>query len=143
MSFAFGFGIIQSGQNKCMVPQALSCTMILLTLRSRCNSKGAGLVSLLDLHYSDTWADPGKQEIPAAWKDIKDINVLKDSVYNYTNKIFQYFGDEALIPELVQIGNETNCGMLYTNATAGFPLVMFVTVNGNGWASSLIALSKP
>lgn len=80
-----------------------------------------GLAVLLDLHYSDTWADPGKQEIPAAWKDIKEINVLKDSVYNYTQKVFQYLAARQLIPELVQIGNETNCGMLYTNASAGFP----------------------
>ena len=84
-------------------------------------AKVQGISVLLDLHYSDSWADPGKQEIPAAWKDIKDINVLKDSVYNYTYKIFQYFVANALIPELVQIGNETNCGMLYTNAAAGFP----------------------
>jgi arabinogalactan endo-1,4-beta-galactosidase len=76
---------------------------------------------LLDFHYSDVWADPGKQEIPAAWKEIKDINVLRDSVYNYTKKVFQYLASKDLIPELVQIGNETNCGMLYTNASAGFP----------------------
>jgi len=84
-------------------------------------AKEQGLSVLLDLHYSDSWADPGKQEIPAAWKDITDINVLKDSVYNYTQKVFQYLAARALIPELVQIGNETNCGMLYTNAAAGFP----------------------
>ena len=84
-------------------------------------AKVQGLSVLLDLHYSDSWADPGKQEIPAAWKDVKDINVLKDSVYNYTYKVFQYLVANALIPELVQIGNETNCGMLYTNAAAGFP----------------------
>ena len=84
-------------------------------------AKVQGLSVLLDLHYSDSWADPGKQEVPAAWKDIKNINVLKDSVYNYTYKIFQYFANNALIPELVQIGNETNCGMLYTNAAAEFP----------------------
>ncbi|HXR79527.1 MAG TPA: glycosyl hydrolase 53 family protein, partial [Saprospiraceae bacterium] len=84
-------------------------------------AKEQGLSVLLDLQYSDSWADAAKQEIPAAWKDIKDVNVLKDSVYNYTYKIFQYLGGKTLTPELVQIGNETNCGMLYTNAEAGFP----------------------
>ena len=84
-------------------------------------SKQQGLAVLLDLHYSDTWADPGKQEMPAAWKDIKAINVLKDSVYNYTSKVFEKLVAQNLVPELVQIGNETNCGMLYTNAAAGFP----------------------
>src|SRR5688572_32365384 len=84
-------------------------------------AKAQGMAVLLDLHYSDTWADPGKQEIPEAWKNIKDINVLKDSVYNYTLKVFDYLEARLLTPELVQVGNETNCGMLYTNAPPGFP----------------------
>lgn len=84
-------------------------------------SKAEGMSVLLDLHYSDTWADPGKQEIPAAWKGIKDIDVLKDSVYDYTLKVFKYLGVRNLTPEWVQVGNETNCGMLYSNALPGFP----------------------
>lgn len=83
--------------------------------------KAQGMSVLLDIHYSDTWADPGKQEIPEAWKDIKDMGVLGDSVYQYTSQIFQHLAAQGLIPEFVQIGNETNCGMLYTNAPVGFP----------------------
>src|SRR5690349_2827865 len=74
-------------------------------------SKAQGMKVLLDFHYSDSWADPGKQEIPAAWQNIKSIDVLKDSVYNYTKKTLQYLDDKDLMPEFVQIGNETNCGM--------------------------------
>ena len=84
-------------------------------------SKEQGMAVLLDLHYSDTWADPGKQGIPKAWQPIKDISVLKDSVYNYTFKTLSYLNGKGLMPELVQIGNETNCGMLYTDAPAEFP----------------------
>jgi arabinogalactan endo-1,4-beta-galactosidase len=84
-------------------------------------SKEQGMSVLLDFHYSDTWADPGKQEIPDAWKNIKDINVLKDSVYNYTFKVLRYLEGKNLMPELIQIGNETNCGMFFTNPVAGFP----------------------
>jgi arabinogalactan endo-1,4-beta-galactosidase len=84
-------------------------------------SKEQGMSVLLDIHYSDTWADPAKQEIPAAWKNIKDINVLKDSVYNYTFKVLTYLNGKGLMPEMVQIGNETNCGMMFTDALAGFP----------------------
>jgi arabinogalactan endo-1,4-beta-galactosidase len=84
-------------------------------------AKQQGLQVLLDVHYSDMWADPGKQEIPAAWKDIPDILVLKDSVYQYTLKILQHLNTRNLTPEFMQIGNETNCGMLYTNAHANFP----------------------
>ena len=84
-------------------------------------SKEQGLQVLLDFHYSDMWADPGRQEIPVAWQDIKSIDVLKDSVYNYTLKTLQYLEGKDLMPEFVQIGNETNCGMLSTSVPAGFP----------------------
>jgi arabinogalactan endo-1,4-beta-galactosidase len=76
---------------------------------------------LLDFHYSDTWADPSHQEIPAAWSDVRDITSLKDSVYNYTHNVLQHLEDKNLLPEYVQIGNETNCGMFFTNAPDGFP----------------------
>jgi arabinogalactan endo-1,4-beta-galactosidase len=76
---------------------------------------------MLDLHYSDTWADPEKQEIPKAWTSIKDIAILADSVYQYTHKALFYLKDKGLMPEFIQLGNEINCGMLYTNAPAGFP----------------------
>lgn len=84
-------------------------------------AKEQGMEVLLDFHYSDTWADPGNQKIPQAWKDITTLAVLKDSVYNYTHKVLQYLDDKDLMPELVQIGNETNCGMLYTDALTNFP----------------------
>jgi arabinogalactan endo-1,4-beta-galactosidase len=84
-------------------------------------SKDQGMQVLLDFHYADTWVDPGKQEIPQVWKEIKSISVLSDSVYQYTFKTLSYLDNKGLMPDLVQIGNETNCGMLYTNAPTGFP----------------------
>lgn len=84
-------------------------------------AKAQGMEVLLDFHYSDTWADPGNQKIPAAWQEIKELSVLEDSVYNYTHKVLSYLNGKGLMPELVQIGNETNCGMLYTDAPTGFP----------------------
>jgi len=84
-------------------------------------SRDQGLQVLLDFHYSDTWADPGKQEIPKAWKDIKSIDVLADSVYHFTFSALSYLDKKGLMPELIQVGNEINCGMLYTNAPDGFP----------------------
>jgi arabinogalactan endo-1,4-beta-galactosidase len=87
-------------------------------------SRKQGMKVLLDFHYSDIWADPGTQEIPAAWKNIKDINVLRDSVYNYTFKSLNYLGSKGLLPEFVQLGNEINCGMLYEfngSPVTGFP----------------------
>lgn len=85
------------------------------------HSKEQGMSTLLDLHYSDIWADPGRQDIPAAWMDIVDLEVLKDSVYQYTFKTLKYLDQKGMMPEFVQIGNETNCGMMYTNAPTNFP----------------------
>lgn len=84
-------------------------------------SKAEGMQVLLDFHYSDAWADPGKQEIPKAWVNIRDISVLRDSVYQYTLKTLNYLKSKDLMPELVQIGNEINCGMFTTTPPAGFP----------------------
>ncbi len=75
-------------------------------------AKAAGMAVNLDLHYSDSWADPQHQTIPAAWAN-KPLAVLKDSVYNYTLSVLQYLQSKNLIPEMIQIGNETNVGMLW------------------------------
>lgn len=84
-------------------------------------AKELGMAVNLDFHYSDTWADPGNQKIPDAWKNIKTLDVLKDSVYQYTLKTLNYLNSKGLMPEMVQIGNEINCGMLITNIPTGFP----------------------
>ena len=56
----------------------------------------------IDIHYSDTWADPGAQTKPSIWNSL-DITTLADSVYNYTKKVIL-----LLNPDYVQIGNEIN-----------------------------------
>lgn len=93
---------------------------------------GRGMEVDLDLHYSDTWADPGHQDVPAAWKDISDLGVLEDTVYAYTSGVLQYLDSLGLLPEMVQVGNETNCGMLVTNGGASFPAL---NVCDGHWAS--------
>ncbi len=100
--------------------------------KSIASSKAQGMEVLLDFHYSDVWADPGKQEIPEAWKEITSIEVLKDSVYNYTYNSLKYLADKGLMPELVQVGNETNCGMMYTDAPEDFPKL---NVCDGNWAN--------
>lgn len=84
-------------------------------------AKEIGLAVNLDFHYSDIWADPSHQTPPEAWKEIVDINVLADSVYNYTYNILSSLLKEGLMPEMVQIGNETNCGMMMTKTNTSFP----------------------
>lgn len=75
-------------------------------------AKRSGMKILLDFHYSDTWADPGDQIIPAAWRGIEDLNVLGDSVYQYTYQTLIKLHDLNLTPEIVQVGNETNSEIL-------------------------------
>jgi arabinogalactan endo-1,4-beta-galactosidase len=84
-------------------------------------AKTLGMAVNLDLHYSDFWADPGRQEPPADWEKIKDLQILKDSVYNYTFSILKNLDAKGLMPEMVQIGNEINCGMMMTGTKPNFP----------------------
>ena len=74
--------------------------------------KAAGMQACLDFHYSDTWADPSHQIKPAAWDTLTRILVLADSVYNYTFRTLSNLGNNGLMPEYVQIGNEINPGLL-------------------------------
>jgi len=75
-------------------------------------TKAAGMQVCLDFHYSDTWADPSKQQKPAAWDTLTRISVLADSLYNYTFRTLNNLGNNGLMPEYVQIGNEINPGLL-------------------------------
>jgi len=64
---------------------------------------------LLDFHYSDTWADPTKQEIPLAWEsNLNNDSILGDSLYNYTYSTLSDLNNLGLLPEIVQVGNEIN-----------------------------------
>ncbi len=81
--------------------------------RSIQRAKDAGMQVLLDFHLSDNWADPSKQVVPAAWLEVvDDLSTLKDSLYNYISGTLLALAEENLLPEMVQIGNETNKGIL-------------------------------
>ena len=74
--------------------------------------RAAGLKFLLDFHYSDTWADPGKQYKPSAWKGLS-FPVLKDSVYAFTKGVIEELKKQGTTPDMVQIGNEINHGLIW------------------------------
>lgn len=72
---------------------------------------------LLDFHLSDNWADPSKQLVPSAWESVvNNLPVLKDSLYRYILTTLQTLNQNGLLPEMVQIGNETNKGILLSPA---------------------------
>jgi arabinogalactan endo-1,4-beta-galactosidase len=75
-------------------------------------AKALGLKWVLDFHYSDFWADPGKQEIPKAWKGL-DLDGLAAALYQYTKDTLKAFGDAGAMPDMIQLGNETKGGMLW------------------------------
>lgn len=74
--------------------------------------KAAGMKFLLDFHYSDTWADPGKQFKPSAWEG-EDFTALKQSIYDFTTKVMTELKDQGTTPDMVQVGNEINHGMIW------------------------------
>jgi len=95
-------------------------------------AKNLGMKILIDLHYSDWWADPGKQNKPAAWAS-QDFNTLKTSVYNYTAEVMNALKTSGITPEWVQIGNETNDGMLWPDGKASTNMVNFAQLVNTGY----------
>src|SRR6266545_2898616 len=75
-------------------------------------AKKRGFKFLLDYHYSDTWADPGKQFIPKAWEGMSHAQLV-EAVFNYTRDTTRSFREAGVLPDAVQIGNEITNGMLW------------------------------
>jgi len=82
------------------------------TLALARRAKAMGFRLLLDLHYSDSWADPGQQPTPAAWSKLKHKQLV-EQVHDYTRDTIAAFVHEGLAPDMVQIGNEITNGMLW------------------------------
>ncbi|MGH9343228.1 MAG: glycoside hydrolase family 53 protein, partial [Terriglobia bacterium] len=82
------------------------------TIASAKNAKALGFKFLLDLHYSDTWADPGKQFTPKAWANMPHEQLV-NAVFQYTRNTIEAFRKAGVLPDMVQIGNEITNGMLW------------------------------
>jgi arabinogalactan endo-1,4-beta-galactosidase len=74
--------------------------------------KAAGMQLLIDIHYSDNWADPGKQCVPVNWQDRSTIEQLASAVHDYTKDLVTQLTAGGARPDMVQVGNETTPGML-------------------------------
>ncbi len=75
-------------------------------------AKNLGMKIMIDFHYSDSWADPGKQPKPKAWATLS-FDSLKSTLYSYTKGVMDTLKMNGITPDWVQIGNETNTGMLW------------------------------
>jgi beta-galactosidase len=74
--------------------------------------KAANMKLLLDLHYSDFWADPGKQYKPHDWEGLS-FEALKLAFYEYTKDVIQALKNQGTPADMVQIGNEINHGIVW------------------------------
>ncbi len=83
-------------------------------------AQAADMETMLDFHYSDNWADPGKQAIPEAWKDLSEEELI-DALYQYTYDTLMELDEQGLMPDFVQVGNEVNGGMLKQSVGLDWP----------------------
>ena len=95
-------------------------------------AKKLGMRIMIDFHYSDTWADPGHQTKPAAWTN-QDIAGLTSSVHDYTKGVLDTLKSFGVTPEWVQIGNETNDGMLWPEGKASVNMQNFAQLINAGY----------
>ncbi len=82
------------------------------TLKKALRAKRLGLPVMIDFHYSDTWADPKNQAIPAAWRG-HAYNALRLDVARHTSDVLTLLKKNGVKPKWVQIGNETANGLLW------------------------------
>jgi len=95
-------------------------------------AKNLGLRVLIDFHYSDTWADPGDQTKPAAWANDGIAQLIID-VANHTTSVLSALKAAGVTPEWVQVGNETNNGMLWPDGMASTNMANFASLVTSGY----------
>lgn len=127
--------------------------------------KEAGMKLLLDFHYSDYWADPQQQFKPLAWSSL-GFEALRDSIRSYTIRVLSALKNQGTPPDMVQVGNEINHGILWpdghisnpdnlaallksgvegvTNVDTGIPVMMHLALGGQNkeavfWLDNMIA----
>ncbi len=92
--------------------------------------KDAGGTFMLDFHYSDWWADPQKQNKPAAWAKL-DFDALVNQTETYTANVIKTLKDAGATPDFVQIGNEITGGALWPDAQVKVPLSTVKVFSGD------------
>ncbi|MEO7955394.1 MAG: glycosyl hydrolase 53 family protein, partial [Fibrobacteria bacterium] len=99
--------------------------------------KAAGMHFLLDFHYSDNWADPGKQCVPMAWQKYTTITEMAAALHDYTKDAITKLVAAGARPDMVAIGNETTPGMCIHKCGAGGKPAGTNPVNGStsNWAN--------
>jgi len=102
----------------------------LLVKAKRANDLGMRL--MIDFHYSDWWADPSKQNKPAAWSAM-NLSDLKIAVTNHTRDVLNLLKNNKISPEWVQVGNETGNGILWETGKASVSMANYAALNNAGY----------
>lgn len=92
--------------------QSEACQDMAYVIKTARSCVDAGMLVCLDFHYSDTWADPGKQYTPKAWTSLTPSEMAKQ-VYRYTRESLSTLKEHGIVPSQIQIGNEITAGMLW------------------------------
>lgn len=95
-------------------------------------AKSLNMRIMIDFHYSDSWADPGKQTKPAAWTSYK-LSELKTAVADHTKDILNELKSNSITPEWVQVGNETGNGMLWEDGKASVNMKNYAELSNAGY----------
>ena len=106
-------------------------------------AKNLGMRIMIDFHYSDTWADPGHQTKPSAWAG-QNIATLQTSVTAHTTDVLNALKTAGVTLEWVQVGNETNDGMLWPEGKASTNMANFAQLINAGYdaVKSIFPLAK-
>jgi arabinogalactan endo-1,4-beta-galactosidase len=91
-----------------------------------------GMDLMINFHYSDSWADPGKQTKPAAWVSY-NFEQLKQAVYNHTYEVLDTLRKHGITPKWVQVGNETGNGMLWEDGKASVSMAKYAQLTNAGY----------
>lgn len=95
-------------------------------------AQSAGMKIMIDFHYADSWADPGKQPKPAAWAPL-DFPTLVTTLHDYTAGVMNTLKTNGITPDWVQVGNETDDGMLWEDGRASTHMANFAALVQAGY----------
>ncbi|MFC4104063.1 glycoside hydrolase family 53 protein [Paenibacillus xanthanilyticus] len=106
-------------------------------------AKDLGMSVMLTLHYSDSWADPGQQTKPYAWQAY-NFTQLMDAVWSHTVYVMNTMKTAGVTPDWVQVGNETNDGMLWSDGRASVNMKNYAWLvnTGNNAVKSVFPSTK-
>ncbi len=95
-------------------------------------AKEQGMRIMINFHYSDVWADPGKQYIPKAWENY-DLDQMIAAVGKHTTDVLQTLKNNQVEVEWVQVGNETTTGMLWPMGSASSSMSNYAELSNAGY----------